>query len=613
MKPKKLKDISKDKYFVENKCTYVQLNENSSKKLCNFYISKIAENTCVGEPYSYSLTINSEDEKAEITVPDYYQEDPYRFIRLMTKEYDFKIFCNKKFFNEHMEEIIDFLHTKDKVHESESIAGWSKESVSHGKKSDLSYREKNYYSFNKLENPFSCIDYADFEEYEYEKPANKISQSLEVLNANIAIPLFSFMLLSLLNEFHLLAENKKPDLLMAITGGTPEMRRQTALFFTNLYKRDHTFKDVEYKGFHITPLDKNSDIYFKTRLAKDCPIIAFEPDKRQFNSLLKKFYHTNDVTVDEYSEIPEKHYPVRSLCVITRESIDDIKTDNIINIRLDDFPAICKEYKKLNDVSPYGIDSLTRSINYYIAKLAHNMYEEGIDYVKNKYRSFCEKFMSRHPETQYSDKAYESIMLLLFAFKLFMEEYDDCELSEKLYQKAFDAISRAAEDAFPLGGVPTYTDFDNVKSICREIDTYFSKTGNKKYAARLGQNKELNDIWLWYDDECFYLTVNSIENILKIQGIRLRLSTDERKALHQKGLIKVHKTKNGGLEYTVHYQKPLYCKHKESKRFVAFIRENCKAYNLFSNLEETCSNLDEIQKRKILVREIKAAKKDGLW
>ena len=146
-----------------------------------------------------------------------------------------------------------------------------------------------------------------------------------------------------------------------------------------------------------------------------------------------------------------------------------------------------------------------------------------------------------------------------------------------------------------------------------EIDTYFSKTGKKKYAARLGQNKELNDIWLWYDDECFYLTVNSIENILKIQGVRLRLSTDERKALHQKGLIKVHKTKNGGLEYTVHYQKPLYCKHKESKRFVAFIRENCKAYNLFSNLEETCSNLDEIQKRKILVREIKAAKKDGLW
>ncbi len=589
MKPEKLKDISKDKYFVEDKCTYVQLDENSSKKLCNFYISKITENTCVGQPYSYSITINSEDEKAEITVPDYYQEDPYRFIRLMTKEYDFKICCNKKFFNEHMEEIIDFMHAEDKVHESESIAGWSKESVSYGKKPDLSYREKNYYSFNKLENPFSCIDYADFEEYEYEKPANKISQSLEVLNANIAIPLFSFMLLSLLNEFHLLAENKKPDLLMAITGGTPEMRRQTALFFTNLYKRDHTFKDVEYKGFHITPLDKNSDIYFKTRLAKDCPIIAFEPDKRQFNSLLKKFYHTNDVTVDEYSEIPEGHYPVRSLCVITRESIDDIKIDNIINIRLDDFPTICKDYKKCNEALPYGIDSLTKSINYYISKLANKMYEEGIHYIKNKYNSFCDKFRNLHPETDYSDKAYESIMLLLFAFKLFIEEYDDCELSEELYQKAFDAISRAAEDAFPLGGVPTYTDFDNAKSICREIDTYFSQTGKKKRIALLGQNKKREDIWLWYDNDYFYLTADNIKDILAPQGGKLRLTISEKKALHQKRLIKVHTKGDGSLEYTVHCQKPLCCDKTTKKRFVAFNREECRKCNLFENLEKFCA------------------------
>ena len=595
MKPGKLEKISDGKYFVNDGCTYVQLDEKSSKKLCNFYISKITENTCVGQPYSYSLTLNSEDEKVEITVPHYYQEDPYRFIRLMTKEYDFKISCNKSYFNDCMQEIFDIMSEKGKFDEKDAIMGWTKEFFPHSNNPALSIITKTYYSFNKIGNPFSCIDYADFEEYEYEKPANKISQSLEVLNTNIAIPLFSFMLLSLLNEFHLLAVNKKPDLLMAITGGAPEMRRQTALFFTNLYKRDPAFKDVEYKIFHITPLDKASDIYFKTRFAKDCPIIAFEPDKRQFNSLLKKFYHTNDVTVDEESNILEERLPVRNLCVVTCETVDDIKTDNIINIRLDDFPAICKEYKKLNDVSPGGVDALTRSINYYIAKLAYKMCEGSIDYVKDKYNSFCEKFMSRHPEMQYSDKAYESTMLLLFAFKLFMEEYDDCELSEELYQTAFNAISRAAEDAFPLGGVPTYTDFDNAKRICREVDAYFVPARKKKQIAMLGQNKVLEDIWLWYDKEFFYVTADNIENILKIGNNKLKPNIKVKKALHQKELIKVHKKSDDSLEYTVHYQRPLYCNYKTQKRFVAFNREKCKEYNLFENLENFCTVPQQVE------------------
>lgn len=613
MKPWKLEEISKEKYFVKDKCTYVQLDEKSSKKLCNFYVSKLTQNLCIGQPYSYSITIVSEkNEKFEVSVPCYYLTDPYTAIKLKAESDEFKISCTKRVFNENMEEIFDFMNTEGEAYERESIAGWSEDAISYGKKSDLPFREKKYYSFNKVENPFLSIEYTKFEAYD-NKPANKISESLDILDTSMAIPLFSFMLLSLLNEFQLPAENRKPDLILAITGGTSESRRKTALFFTNLYKRDPALTSIEHKQFHVTTNDIGIDIKIKAMQAKDCPLIVFEPDKRQLNFILKKVYHTNDVTVIEDSKILEEQYPVRSLCVFTRESVEDIKADNIIEICLDNFPDACKKYKTCSSLNDDYIDEVSASIYYYISKLAHKMYEEGIDYIKNKYNSFCDKFRNLHPETDYSDKAYESTMLLLFAFKLCMEEYDDCELSEELYQKAFDAISRAAEDSFPLGGIPTYTNFDNAKNICRTIDSYFSPVRNKKYAARLGQNKELNDIWLWYDDECFYLTVNSIENILKIQGIRLRLSTDERKALHQKGLIKVHKTKNGGLEYTVHYQKPLHGKKTTKKRFVAFKREECRKYNLFEKLEETCSNLDEIQKRKILVREIKAAKKDGLW
>lgn len=593
MKPWKLEEISKKKYFVKDKCTYVQLDEKSSKRLCNFYISELTENFCLRKLYSYEVTLVSKSNKVTLTVPNHYLEDPYAYIRFMTDKDDFRISCNKQYFNEHICEIIALMDSRGKTYERESIIGWNQEEISTGKESDLSRTSKHYYSFSKIENPFIQIDETNFENYE-NKPANKISQTLETLNANIAIPLYSFMLLSLLNEFHLLAENKKPDLLMAITGGTPETRRQTALFFTNLYKREPTFKDREYKNFHITPINNDADIDFKTKLAKDCPIIAFEPDKKQFQSLLKKFYHTNDVTVDEESNILKERFPVRSLCVITH-SIDDIKTDNIINIRLDDFPTICKDYKKCNESSPGSVDSLTKSIYYYISKLAHKMYEEGIDYVKNKYSSFCDEFIARHPETQYSDKAYESTMLLLFAFKLFMEEYDDCELSEELYQKAFDAISRAAEDAFPLGGVPTYTDFDNAKSICREIDTYFSKTGKKKRIALLAQNKKLEDIWLWYDNDYFYLTADNIKDILASQGNKLRLTISEKKVLHQKGLIKVHTKADDSLEYTVHCQKPLYGNETTKKRFVAFKREECRKYNLFEKLEKVCTVPEEVE------------------
>ena len=140
-----------------------------------------------------------------------------------------------------------------------------------------------------------------------------------------------------------------------------------------------------------------------------------------------------------------------------------------------------------------------------------------------------------------------------------------------------------------MGGVPTYTDFDNAKSICREIDTYFSQTGKKKRIALLGQNKKREDIWLWYDNDYFYLTADNIKDILAPQGGKLRLTISEKKVLHQKRLIKVHTKGDGSLEYTVHCQKTLSCKEKTKKRFVAFNREKCKEYNLFENLEKFCA------------------------
>lgn len=140
-----------------------------------------------------------------------------------------------------------------------------------------------------------------------------------------------------------------------------------------------------------------------------------------------------------------------------------------------------------------------------------------------------------------------------------------------------------------MGGVPTYTDFDNAKRICREVDAYFVPARKKKQIAMLGQDKVLEDIWLWYDAEAYYLTAESIKNILDIRGSKLKLSTVEKKALHQKELIKVHKKADDSLEYTVHYQRPLYCDYKTKKRFVAFNREKCKEYNLFENLENFCT------------------------
>ena len=578
MKPEKLEKISHEKYFVKDNCTYVRESKNSEKLLCNFYIKSLVVNCSLRTPRSFTVKlVSKKGKKKEATIPYHFMSNPYDWLLYEFERKVFKACIEKRQFNKHMLNIIENMDMKSKIEDNEQIVGWTGEWIEYDKGL---FDKTKVYSFNRVEDPFDAIDYDAFNRCN--KPNNNILKYMELADTNISIPLFSFMLLALLNEFQLPGNGVKPDFIMAITGSTAEIRRKTALFFTNLYERDSTFKENEYKKFHITPKDQGSEARMKAEYAKDCTLIAFEPSKRQLNFLLNKIYNSNVIT-DEHA--------VNSLCVVTREHINDIKADNIINVRLDKSFNMnsVTDYFKSSDRLLNIEDELTESIYYYISCLANHMFRNNDNYyIQSEFEKFSYDFEEKHDRSYCSEKAYEATMLLLFAFKLFVETFEKEKLEHELYKKAYDAISRVAEDSFPLGGVPTYTDFDNAKKLCREIDAYFSKDQKQKQITQLGLDKEPYDPWLWFDNDYFYIIGARITDILKMQNSNLKLSTAIKKVLYKKNLIKGYAKDGGNVEYVVHYQKPLYSNLKTKKRFIAFNRKTCKEYHLFEFVEKTC-------------------------
>lgn len=377
---------------------------------------------------------------------------------------------------------------------------------------------------------------------------------------------------------------------MAITGNTEEIRRKTALFFTNLYKRDASFEKNEYKLFHITPLDSLVDIRFKAEYAKDCVLIAFEPDKRHLNYLVNNLYRTNTV---------EEEHPIRSLCLITTDNLDAIKADNIIKIHLDDdfnLNKITEFFKPEKLYQDNKNDTLIKNIYYYINQLIHELMNKH-EVINESFKNYQLNFSQICSELALSETAYTSSLLLNFAVEMYRKYCPNCN-EPQVFNSIRNTIIQTVKNSFPMKGETTDVDFDNAKKICLDIDAYFGSAKRKKKIVQLGLDKVPRDYMLWYNEDYFYISTVNITDILDVQHCKLKLSLAERKALYQKGIIKVTHKKDGNIEYTTKYQKPLYKGDKpDGTRYIAFNRGKCREYNLFKNIEKYCivtKSVDEI-------------------
>ena len=571
MKRKVLEEISNGKYSVVDKSIY-----EGKTKICNFYIKEFTKNRNIEDEISFTITLKSTEEKREATIPICYLNEPSGWIYYGFDSYDFEICVSNEKFDSCINEIIRLIEKAGLCGAEEYRVGWDFSKINPNTENDF-----GEITFGKIDDPTEVIRSNDTDK-KTDEQKEKIEEKkkffrdylltfLKHVDRNISVPLFSYMLLALLGSFDLLGDNVRPDFIMAITGNTAANRRKTALFFTNLFKRSLYLQKSAYKFFHITNQDSLSEMRFKAEYAKDCVLIAFEPNKKQLNYLIDEVY--GNASIDE-------NRPVRSMCLVTTQEIENVK-GNVINICL-------PETYNFKDVGNFAEDDyptskqdeLVDSIYYYIHTLLNKMMKDK-EYIIRKFKKFNEWFKTNISDADFCEESYEIAMLLSFSYALYMGAMG----GNAFEGNTIEEICNTVESAFVIKGTTKNIDFVKTCKLCSEIDTFFTKIKNKDLIGKIG-DVDVNEKRLWYDEEYMYIRAIRIQELLEINKSKERFSMNIKRTLAEKQLIKTYIKSDGKVEYTVHMQKPLYADKKSTHRFIAFNREECRKHNLFENLEK---------------------------
>lgn len=179
--------------------------------------------------------------------------------------------------------------------------------------------------------------------------------------------------------------------------------------------------------------DTFAEIRFKTEFARDCVLIAFEPDKRHLNFLIDEIYGKR--TIDD------KH-PVKNMCLITTEKLE--KTGgNIINICLPERDNLNKidDYFKFDESCEIKIDMLMDSIYYYIEVLSSNL-ATNKDYINEKFSEYINDQWMPNGMGIDPEEAEEAATLLSFAYWLYISEYYQNSYSELKNDITFEILKK---------------------------------------------------------------------------------------------------------------------------------------------------------------------------
>ncbi len=554
MKKETLCKISNENYYVDGSGnTY-----KNETKLCNFWVKHLTINQQCGKDVSFTITLKTKDNTQTATIPIIYLNEPMGWLKLEFNSCNFKISVTTKVFESAFIEIINLIIDNNKCGTEDLILGWEFEDLNR-----TALDTASTITFSKIDDPEDIVS------VKKQNPVyDAISPYFAQGNINVQIPLLCYMLLSVLSSFDLLGKNIRPDFVMTLTGSTEYSRRQAALFFTNLYKRDYELRKNDYKYFHIMNGDSNAEIRFKTQRAKDCTIIAFEPDKRHLKYIKDTLYGTNSIDED---------HPIRNMCLITLPDTNDIKGETF-NVKLNDhFELYRLDEKPFYDEDCIYQDELLRSVYYFIHKLTIKLVTNK-NYVNDKFNEHCKE----RPLKEYSEKAAQVIQLLTFAYTLYMETYYDKipEIFQKNYMYVSLTIRNLAKNSFPIKGETTDDDFNYTKNICTILDKYFSNS--RKCINSIGSSDNVDGTKVWYDDDNLYITADNLKE--RLLGSEYKFSLNVKRTLVKHNLIVTCQAKNN-IEYSVHIKKPLFGNIKSKKRYIAFNRNECRNHNLFPNIE----------------------------
>lgn len=586
MKPETLKKISGNKYYVEDNCIYKKSakKKEEDKKICNFYIKELTINYHNDKEISFTIMLDPEEgNKEEITIPICYMNDPSGWLYCYFDSYYFRSISHKDEFNRSINEIIHMMEDSGYCKNKDIEMGWYLEYRYHY---DSPIREVHFLEFDDL----GILNYNN----ETEKPINYIKEYSKLTESKISKILFSYTLLSLLSSFDLLGVNIRPDFVIVLSGNKEPNRRKTALFFTNLYKRNLAFGKNEYKMFHIMDTDSFAQMKSKASFAKDCVLLAFEPDKRRLDFLVNDLYGVRSI---------DEKMPIRNMCLITTSELE--KTEgNIVNINLPDDYSFenVSAYFNIDDPFECKDDMLLKNIYYYVYILENKLLKNQF-YIKDEYKKFKDIFDAVINIQELHEGQYEAALLLSFAYNLYMNEYSDqLKLKDRVYlRNDIHEITAIVRDSYLIKGQSTNNTFDMATKMCNAIDTYFKSESNKKRIKKVGEDKTDIGVKLWWDDDCIYIRPDDIKDILKTQQHKGNLDKKIKIIFAERNIIKKYTKGDGKPEYSVHLPKSSGVDKKTAAlRYIAFNREQCKLYNLFPNIEETlfnrCQNIKILKK-----------------
>ena len=284
-----------------------------------------------------------------------------------------------------------------------------------------------------------------------------------------AVPLLSYTLFSLMSTLDMLGHNRRPSFIMSLTGATETVRNQTALLYTNLFKRSLDMIKNDYMDIHIMPEDHISDVIYKTLRGKDSVVIAFSPDKRRCSHLKKIYTQTH----------MEDDYTVNGLLLLIKAAKEEIPFPTVnINLPSDfDIEAIKNHFFEADEDEEKDLllDDIYRFIHFWLKKISN-----GTD-MKKLYREFSGGLKENEQFASLTEDAQEVVSTLRFSLELYLRYRKD---KEKLAQEygienldtfCTDILIEVAKDAFPMPNDVTYSALEEAKELCRVLDQYFAK------------------------------------------------------------------------------------------------------------------------------------------
>lgn len=581
VKAKNLEKITDGRYYFKDGYLYAKGNKRG---ICNFYISELKFYTTAERETSFEITIeNSDNESCCGKFSIAYLHEPYGWYNMLWDNdfyENFVINSTRTVFENCFIDIINAIIKNGKYSAISKECGWLKEEIGSGKIFETSKELFEYYCPDdcefSIDNKYAKKKYLKDVFYKYS----------DTLGNEVLVPLLSYTVLSFLTSLQPFGSKRRPNFIMSLTGGKERERERLALFISNFYCRHLETPKDDYRAFHIMPDDSFSDIREKALIAKDCVLIAFNPNKRMCGQI-QKLYGCS--VIDEEN-------PVLGLCIIVTDDANDIPFET--------FNVSLNEEFSMNQINngfkEYWEDGSLHYRNDVVAD-AYKRLIKTVEKELNEDRGFVNTFFNNtlpiKNEESLTESAQTAGMYLKFAFELCMTIlYGGNSFSDK-YKGYEEILIRLAADSFPKKLDPKIKDFADAKNVCNSVEKYFSDNSGKKQIGKIGAElKNITDIKLWYDDKTFYITQKNISDLLLIDKNKNKFSLTVKRALAKKNIIETYIKSDGKPEYSVHIQKPLFDNKKAKNRFIAFNRAECKKNNIFKTIEEYVA-IREIKKK----------------